>query len=442
MNLRSRGFQSFLPQTSASDGGAKKRRSSVDRSPQTLLALLLCATIFSKESLGIDIAGSRLNLLQFLVAFYGHNHIHRARIAPKVLASLVAILLVSYWLHTIHGTETSIFFKQGIPMILIFTGVCSVIERIGDQNILIAAYRHVCFVASLFGLIQYALSLVGYSLLMKVDGRLDSFSQEPSYFAIAIAPAFYFAIRDFVQSNGKVYIGAFVLGLAFLLTLSVTATVLTGMIATILVFQKRGAILGLGILASLFYIYVNQDLLPQGVQSKVAALEAASDYEVADGEITNLSVLSPAANWEVALNTIQNGRLLGNGFGGHREAHDDYYVGSAYLELARYGTNSIGGHSLFIRTVSEFGLLGLCIYIGVFLKGLLLAKNSSRIWWLILSIILAGRAIKHAGTFDVGLPIFILAPIVFSTVRDRRLLKRPRSVRTPRKNYQEHKSVS
>jgi hypothetical protein len=377
------------------------------------LALILCATIFSKEPLGFDIGSSRVNGLQVLLALYGLYHFTRVRMAPKVGAVVIALLFFGYAVHTILGSDTEIFFKQGIPAILIFPGICAVIELVGDKQILITAYRRVCFAAALFGLVQLLLSAAGLFVLIKTPGRLDSFAQEPSYFAIAVGPAVFLALRDFVTAPKRDTIQLLVLLSAFLLTLSLTATVISIVIAVVFFFNKRSYLYSAMALGLLFYAYTNQQIIPLTLQSKIADLSAARGARVADGEILNFSVLSPASNWEVAKETLKSGRLLGNGFGGHREAYGAYYDDSVYATLGRYHANSIGGHSLFIRTVSEFGIIGLFIYIGLTLKGLSLSNNPSKVLWTILAFILVGRVIKHAGVFDLGLPIFLLAPIIF-----------------------------
>lgn len=405
-----------------------------------VLSLLLCISIFSKEPFGANIAGSRVDLFQLLLALYGILQIHRARIAPKVGISLSALFLLSLGLLTVFEYEYSLLLKQGIPAIFIYTGLCSVIEQVNSRDLFIA-YRRVCFYAAVFGLAQFLLDLGGISILIKSSGRLDSFSQEPSYFAIAVGPAVYFAVLEMAKTRKLWNTRSLVIVFAFMLTFSVTSIVIALIIGAILIPQKRGPLWGFGILSVLFAIYVNQDLLPQAMQEKFNAFADSTDSKAESGDIRNLSVLSPVSNWAVATDTIGRGRILGNGFGGHSFAYFEYFEGSGFSSVQAFGTNAIGGHSLFIRVVSEFGLLGFFTYIAFIIKGLLLVKSGRQIWWTLLAIVLVGRVVKLGGMFELGLPIFILVPIVFYTAapgnRDRVRKKR----RNLERNYKQNPSL-
>lgn len=390
----------------------KSRSLALDKG-KMVLPFLLCASIFSKEPLGINVSGSRVDLLQWALVIYGFLQIGRAEIAPKVAIFLIALLSTSFLTLTYFEYEINILQKQGIPAVFIFTGICSALERVSMRELL-KAYKQVCFYAALFGLVQILLDLGGISLLIKTSGRLDSFSEEPSYYAIATGPALYLMIREKVKTSNLWLMKTGVIVLAFLLTLSVTGLVILIVIAVLLGSQKRGPIYSFLMLGLLFALYVNQDLLPNIVQQKIAALSDSKFGEIASAGATNLSVLSPISNWEVAKDTILSGRLLGNGFGGHQSAYYEYFEGSTFSFNARFGINSIGGHSLFIRSVSEFGLFGLFIYAILILRGFFNAQKSIHIWTTLLAIFLVGRVVKLGGYFELGLPLFVLAPLVFN----------------------------
>ena len=124
---------------------------------------------------------------------------------------------------------------------------------------------------------------------------------------------------------------------------------------------------------------------------------------------------------------IEKGRIFGNGFGGHYYAYFDYFRGFDFKFREHFGTNAIAGHSLFIRFVSEFGVPGLIGYVVWIFFGLSKARREDQIWWTLSAIYLFGRILKLGGLFELGLPIFLLAPLVFyqtgnSKSRKRRMI--------------------
>jgi len=366
-----------------------------------------------------------VDVFQMGLAAYGLMFVGRSRMAGKVALVWLAILLSSLALLQIYGYSFDILAKQGIPAACVYVGYCCLLERTTPISLL-KAYKKVCFYAALFGLVQYALSMVGIPILMGTPGRLDSLAYEPSHYAIAVAPAAYLCVRGLIRSGKKMNYTTLVIIGSLLLTVSLTAFIIMLVCSIIFVFQKQGAIIAISAMTLAFYFYTHREYLPETVRDRIEATEQSMEKENTIDSTSNLTILSPLTNWKVAMDTMEKGRILGNGLGGHRDAYLNYYKGSAFSMRDRFETNSIGGHCLFIRSVSEFGLLGMVVYVWWLFKGLASAAKGSQIWWTLSAVYMVGRSIKLAGFFELGLPIFILAPLIFYRkypvpVRKRRL---------------------
>ena len=336
-----------------------------------------------------------------------------SRSAWKVVLIGTLILGTSYALLNQYGHGTRIFMRQGIPALFVYIGTWVLLEKTSPM-LLLKAYRNVCFVAAVFGIIQFALSFQGIEILIKVPGRLDSLAYEPSHYAIAIGPMVYFTFRNMLRTKNIFDIKGWAIVFSLLLTVSLTALAILFVCGIMLASQKRGAVIATGFLIAAFYLYSYQELLPSGIQDRVAALNTVSVTDVNTGDADNMSVVSPISNWEVAIDSvIEKGRIFGNGFGGHYYAYFDYFRGFDFKFRQHFGINAIAGHSLFIRFVSEFGILGFLGYVGWIFFGLSKAHREDQIWWTLSAIYLFGRIIKLGGLFELGLPIFLLAPLVF-----------------------------
>ena len=363
--------------------------------------------------LGIPIGGSPVDIYLLLICGIGGLMILSSRDAWKVVLIGTLILGTSLALLNQYGHGTRIFIRQGIPALFVYIGTWVLLEKTSPM-LLLKAYRNVCFVAAVFGIIQFALSLRGIEILIKVPGRLDSLAYEPSHYAIAIGPMVYFASRDMLRTKNIFDIKGWTIVLSLLLTVSFTALAILVICGIMLASQKRGPIIAVGFLVAASYLYFYQELLPSVIQDRVSALNKVSVTDIDTGDMDNMSVVSPLSNWEVAIDSVvEKRRIFGNGFGGHYYAYFDYFRGFDFKFREYFGINAIAGHSLFIRSVSEFGILGFLGYIGWIFFGLSKARREDQVWWTLSAIYLFGRIIKLGGLFELGLPIFLLAPLVF-----------------------------
>jgi len=385
-----------------------------------IYGLILCASIFTKELFGRPIAGSIVDL--YLIAVAGWGIVVSCTNAFVWGTGVVwaGLLFLSFLLSQSYGFPSNVLLKQGVVAAFVYMGCAGLLRRT-DSRSLLKAYQKVVLVAACFGLLQWVVSLGGVMILMKVRGRLDSFAYEPSHYAIAIGPAFYLAARKLIETRKFHDWKSWIVILNMALTVSMTGVVIALYSCLLLFFRRNGLIVALFIGVACFCAFTQQQYLPESIRDRIQALEEAADEDNVS-RVTNLSVFSPLSNWEVAFETLRKGRWLGNGIGGHSFAYEEHFGTIGTLSKDRYGTNSIGAHSLFIRVFSELGLIGMGFYFFWIVRGGLAAVRERDIWWTLSAVYLVGRVVKLGGFFELGLPIFILAPLAFHGLNQRRVI--------------------
>lgn len=380
-----------------------------------IVAYLLALTCFTKEIFGVVVGGSVVDLYLIAISAYGLLIGLANPFVMRIGLCWAGLLALSAMLLSVFGYEMDILVNQGLPAAFIFMGIGGLLGFTNSASLL-RAYRRVCLGAACFGILQFVASLGGLRLLMKESGRLDSLTYEPSHYAIVIAPAVFLALREMILSRRFVNWGSWVLLVSLGLTFSVTGLILLVVCSVLTLFRRSGyiAIIAMTIL---FFSYRSiEAYLPDEIRKRIGDFSEAVEGDGASYEATNLSVLSPLTNWEVAGDGFARGRILGKGIGGHYHAYHEYYGLTSFADDYRFGTNAISGHSLFIRSFSEFGLLGLAAYLGLVFLGLREASRDLRPWLILLAIHLIGRMIKLGGFMEIGLPLFILAPFAFNQV--------------------------
>lgn len=385
-------------------------------------------SVYSKELFGIRFGESDVDLFQLGLGFFGAIVFGlRSPIAIKVGIAWGTILALSYVLLNIYGFATNIIARQGVPSAVVYFGFAGLLSVVKPSTLL-RAYRKVSFWVAGFGLAQFALSLVGMMILMKAKGRLDSICYEPSHYAIAIAPALYLSVRDTINiglfKNVKGNLENLVIIASSLATLSLTALAILAFCIVLVTANSRTLLLFLGFVATCGYLAFNSHLLPDIIRERVDALSEVAEGDTNAFNVQNLTVFSAATNLEVATSSVAKGRVLGNGFGGHVSAYSEHIAEQGYQLDYREGTNAVSGHSLVIRIFSEFGIAGILAYLFWILKSLRSRGDSQNPWWTMSGVYFFGRIFKLGGYFEVGMPLFFLAPLIFNVAPKKRL-RRP-----------------
>ncbi|MBN8787271.1 MAG: hypothetical protein J0I84_09280, partial [Terrimonas sp.] len=101
------------------------------------------------------------------------------------------------------------------------------------------------------------------------------------------------------------------------------------------------------------------------------------------------------------------GNLIGSGLGGHEETYYRYYEHSTFKYNYFFGLNAPSAHSLTIRIFSEFGMVGLILYITTLARKVILLDNGifRGISLACLSHFIC-KSFKLGGYIDYGTPFF------------------------------------
>ena len=400
---------------------------------QSFIPYLLALTVYSTELFKHFIFGSNFAIDVYLVAvsLLGIFLIKINKKFLKIYLIIILILLLHLALLVLYNYNLINFTKQAIGIALIYLGLGSLIIRV-DKGKLIKAYMNLALVLAYFGLLQWTLSYFEiFDILIKVRGRLDSITYEPSHYAITSAPALFLFIRDFFLNKTMTnFIKMLTIILSYLLTISLTAYIILFLIIILLMKNYKSFLLASIFLLSLSIAYINTlkfDEISQSknldvVYKKIQRLTESTSYIYKIDEMEspkNLTVYSLLINFNAAkANLLNKGRILGSGLGSHPQIIEETapvkFRNTYYYEAQIFNNN---GYSLFIKVISEFGLFGIFFYILFVIKGI--SRNSLSIsindtWWLVGSIHLMALMFKTTSFVDNGTPIFLLAPLLIN----------------------------
>lgn len=300
------------------------------------------------------------------------------------------------------------FIKTLAPIIIIYYTSFWVIKK-NDQKInkIFNLYVQFAYYSALLGLIQFILSLIGINILEnKVLGRIDSIAYEPSHYAAIILPAVIFTSLQFNKYKSK----ALILLMALAGTISLSAYVVLLITLSIYYSNKYSLIF----IIPLFFI--SFQYLSGFNENFFARVDDTKNILNGSSKLTdvNLTVLSFGTNLEVAMHSIKKNPIWGSGLGGHKNIYDSYYKNSLFKFHSNYGINDISAHSLLIRIFSEFGLVGIILYLIFFFK-FYIKRSKNKIHHLIYLACLSHflmKCFKLGAYIDYGTPFFMSIIIV------------------------------
>ena len=384
------------------------------------IILILVLSVFSKEyctfyinDFGIDFFGYTASIFIFIL------YLKKIKLNSKLFYFIVFSFLTGLISVIFFQMEFLPFFKTIIPIIIIYLSNYYIIEKNnGRLNKIIEIYIQIAYYAAILGIIQFLFSLIGINILnSKVIGRIDSITYEPSHFAAVILPAVIFTILQIK----KYRLRAIVLLLSLIGTISLTSYLAVLIILSIY-FSSRIKIIFIIPLFIISFQYLTK--LNNNFNERY---QSSKEILIGNNDITNsnLTVLSFATNLEVALFSIKQNPIWGSGIGGHKTNYERYYENTAFAKSDYYGFNSIPAHSLFIRIISELGLVGILIYITFFFR-VYVKKSDDIIHHIIFLACLSHFVVKFfklGGYIDYGTPFFTSLIIVNYLVYKSKLKK-------------------
>jgi hypothetical protein len=314
------------------------------------------------------------------------------------------------------------FFQQILILSICIYGYAQFFKAIkGEVSALFHKYIQLMYILCILGLLQFIIcyiakidifpyTLDGYIEAKPIGGfmRIHSVFNEAGNLGTCLVPIIGFILFDknFYRNNKKKSI---IFISTLLLTLATISYFLLALLLIIKLYQKSSYFKYIYILVLIFALPVvinimdsntkdqeidSYDFLPM-IQKKI--IETSSIFDIStpeDFQLLNTSSYALLTNLWVANHAPS--RLFGTGLGTHQENYIKMYPPNNYYE---YGLNSEDGYSLFNRIYSEFGFLGITLYL-IFLIRCFNFKNTINfcVFFLLLSLLIRGGHYTVYGT--------------------------------------------
>jgi hypothetical protein len=313
-----------------------------------------------------------------------------------------------------------------------------------DVERIFALYLRGAVLASYIGIVQYLSYLIHFSpgynfhwLFNKwglVQGgfgiRVNSIFSEPSQCAIVLTPAAFVAIYN-IFFRKRLFLSGFESG-AILVTLVLT-TSSTGFIGlfviAILLTLNYGKIInlivGIGVIALMgrvLYEYVPD------FRSRVDTSVGLWGEEKFTIENINSSSFVLYNNYHVALENFKQNFLFGTGLGSHPIAFEKYSL-TKRADILDIHFNVADANSMFIRLMSETGLMGL-IFFYLFITRLFVRRNlffPDSNFWIISNaflVIIILYLLRQGNYFLNGFPLFMWM-YFYTSLKYKEMIDRP-----------------
>lgn len=215
--------------------------------------------------------------------------------------------------------------------------------------------------------ISLIVAIIGYPMyFLEInlnDGRLQSIFKEPAHYAIVVIPACYYYLKT------KNYLGFFLIFGTLLLTNSTLGYLGCAFMFIIpnLTYKRFFYFIALVpfIVGSFYYVYHEYPFLKLRFDDTVESLNAVNTGDFK--EDANLSSYSLLSNMFVAKKNIAE-HPFGSGLGSHIYVHKEKYLHlispPKYLVKQHLqSNNSSDANSMFIRIISEIGIIGFLLVV-------------------------------------------------------------------------------
>ncbi len=315
------------------------------------------------------------------------------------IASISLIIFSTLFVTLIEGTYTLSVTKQLVG--LLFTSV-AYYTFLAYNNFevrrIFKMYVFLAFLVALEGLLEEVLNLSGIHINAKMRltsagfYRIFGVMGEPYFLAAALIPAMYFAfykttIFEKILSNYKNITILFAIVICFIFTFSSASFLGIGAIFFFWLYNKKYlSFTSWKIILLPFFVialgigFVNVQKSWNEFNIKYTQTISAFSNNTNSKKETNAlnsSSFALYSNFVIAKHSLEEWPITGTGIGTH-EANYRKYFGMFFDKdfIIRYGTfNMADANSLFIRLMSETGILGLSLFFFFMFRFLLLKKG-------------------------------------------------------------------
>lgn len=263
-----------------------------------------------------------------------------------------------------------------------------------------------------FGLNKWSLVTDGGILGIK----FSSFLTEPAQLAIVTIPVVFISLNNLIFNEFN-FIKYKLLNIImlFLYVLITSATGFIGLLICLIIIAVRNKVYNifLGLIPSLAILIILYNNVSDFKIRVDAGLELNKSFENdIQRDIANTSTFTLYDNYIVTYNNFLENPVIGSGIGSHQYAFDKFSLTKKYSNLNIFANNSKDANSLFLRIVSETGLLGIFFLIFILYKGISTMNKLNKVEYIVsvsLLLIIILSLIRQGNYFLNGLPlIFIL----------------------------------
>lgn len=299
------------------------------------------------------------------------------RFSSKILISFLGIIIYSCLIAYYHDYSYTKLFQQFVVLLLLFLSYDIIFQSLKyNLDILFDKYLKIAYYVSVLGILQFVIStffhfnLFSFITLRDTVNRVSSLFIEPGYLGQFLIPAMGVIVlsQDFFKKHTLL---SFVIIVCYLLSFSAIAyfigfLMLLKRLYTLYDVKLIRAVCVLLLCYSMVYIggvmthsYESDSSTKIG-QINMKIVESQKMLNMTTPEDfaqLNLSSFALASNLYVARNAPD--RLLGTGLGSHESNYNRVYKNVVFTMIL----NSTDGYSLLIRILSEFGYVGVLVYL-------------------------------------------------------------------------------
>lgn len=310
------------------------------------IGVLFSEALFIRVGFDLKIFYAFIILNLSIVAYVTGLYLKRQHIYVLVslfISGLIATLLgtnkFSVFLFQILGiTLTSTYFFQFFKI------------YVGRSKELFELYCKFSYYICLIGVILFIVNFAAG----KHDFRLKSIMLEPAHFCGVVLPSFYYYLKNFSGQKFRFFT------VFAALILSFSSVGYLGIMVCLILLKRKFNIIKLSFFTGFAVLlgFVAYIVLPFVKLRVDDTFNALTTFQV---ENVNLSSYALISNLYVSINVFKHSPIWGNGLGSHEVSHSKY-IGSLpgsdtfndFITL-----NAADGNSLFIRALSDFGLIGI-----------------------------------------------------------------------------------
>ncbi len=335
----------------------------------------------------------------FMVLFLGLYifHYHKLHINSNFII-ILSLFVVSSFLNFLLGDVSLFLFSKQIFGFLLNGLVYYLLIRVNKYNIdrLFRVYLNLAFIIALIGIFQavcfslhfkpgfdYSYFLPRFKQGGNVLGilRVSSILPEPSHFGAAMMPAVFVAVLNIFKRDNRFMS----LKRSFLILISVVLSfslvVYIGIICSCILVManyRKFKLIVFGALAITVFMavaYTGAPLIKMRINDTAAVLTGRVRPERA-----NISTFALVSNALVAHKSFIHNPIFGSGLGSHPLSYDKYIAQVIDPNIRKMPLCRGDSSSLFLRLISETGLLGLALFFYFIFKFYVSRKRHENLW--------------------------------------------------------------